>query len=269
MKKHPGKLRFLGGFLSATLVFSLVTSALAFAGQVSFGGVNIAVFGQKQVDAAESFATVGGAQVPSSLTYTDEAGGGTVYLPMRLMAELLDTDIAWRADSKTVNFGVPDSAYNGNSIEVSLGDEGTNAVNDVDPIVDAPKIGVQAGPFTEIEPKPGMKDGMIFLEEADFSSPTGLFGQRYYADSQFKYAEITITNHGAPVCFVVAQADALRGGIKAQFSRVRLDTGESMTRAFAVGDSESELSRWLYLSVETIGSTKSITDITADVRMYK
>lgn len=263
---------FLAGVLSVTLVFSLVTSALAFAGQVSFGGVNIAVFGQKQVDAAESFATVGGAQVPSSLTYTDEAGGGTVYLPMRLMAELLDTDIAWRADSKTVDFGGREPSEG--DVEISLGGVVVVPGGEADPItkiVDAPAFGIQNGPFTEVEPSAEHKEGKshaTFLDNADFSSTTGFLNQDYFGDAQFDYIEITITNHGAPVGFMVSQANVLSGAINEFFSNVRLETGESMTRAFTISGDHSDLSRWLRLSVDTIGSPGKVTDITANVAMY-
>lgn len=87
--------KFLSGVLCATLVFSLALSALAISGNVSFNLSTIKFNGQVISEAGEGYTLSNGCVAPASITYTDEKGGGTTYLPVRRIGELAGVTIDW------------------------------------------------------------------------------------------------------------------------------------------------------------------------------
>lgn len=87
--------KFLSGVLCATLVFSLAISALAISGNVSFNLSAIKFDGQVISEAGEGYTLPNGCVAPASITYTDEKGGGTTYLPVRRIGELAGVTIDW------------------------------------------------------------------------------------------------------------------------------------------------------------------------------
>lgn len=87
--------KFLSGVLCATLVFSLALSALAISGNVSFNLSAIKFDGQVISKAGEGYTLSNGCVAPASITYTDEKGGGTTYLPVRRIGELAGVTIDW------------------------------------------------------------------------------------------------------------------------------------------------------------------------------
>lgn len=96
---------FIAGILTTTLTVSLCVTALAASGKVSFN-LSAIQFNGKQISAAgESYALSNGAQAPSSITYTDENGGGTTYLPARRISELLGVDIGYDTTAGAVTIG--------------------------------------------------------------------------------------------------------------------------------------------------------------------
>lgn len=97
--------KFLSGFLCAVLVFSLAISALALTGNVSFNKSAIKFNGKIISAAGEGYALANGCEAPASITYTDELGGGTTYLPARRVSELLNVDIGWDAAAGAVTIG--------------------------------------------------------------------------------------------------------------------------------------------------------------------
>lgn len=87
--------KFLSGVLCATLVFSLALSALAISGNVSFNLSAIKFDGVVVSEAGEGYTLSNGCVAPASITYTDEKGGGTTYLPVRRIGELAGVTIDW------------------------------------------------------------------------------------------------------------------------------------------------------------------------------
>ena len=77
---------YLAGFLTAALIFALMTSAMAATGQVSFSNVNISVLGSEKIASGDTYTGENGAQIPSSITYTDEKGGKTTFVALREMS---------------------------------------------------------------------------------------------------------------------------------------------------------------------------------------
>ena len=96
---------FLAGFLSAILCLSLGLTALAASGAVDFNAVGVSFNGVQISRAGESYTLPSGAQVPGVISYTDQQGGGTTYLPARRIAELMGVEIGWDAPSGCVTIG--------------------------------------------------------------------------------------------------------------------------------------------------------------------
>lgn len=96
---------FLAGVLTTTILGSLTLTTLAASGQVSFNAAGIKFNGTQISAKGEGYALSSGAIVPASITYTDENGGGTTYLPARRISELLDIDIGYDSATGSVTIG--------------------------------------------------------------------------------------------------------------------------------------------------------------------
>ena len=86
---------FFAGLLTATLLFAVITTALAASGSITYNGINLTVDGKTILSKGEYLELASGEKVPSSILYVDQAGGGTTYLPMRYLAELLGMSVTW------------------------------------------------------------------------------------------------------------------------------------------------------------------------------
>ena len=93
---------FLAGMITAAVIGGLGVGALAASGAVTFNASNLQLNGQQISAKGENYTLPSGQQVPASITYTDETGGGTTYLPVRRIAELLGIDIGWDGTSGSV-----------------------------------------------------------------------------------------------------------------------------------------------------------------------
>ena len=153
-KKRP-VIPFLSGVLATVLTMGCVTTTLAASGLVQFSPVGLQLNGKAIFAAGDSVNTENGQSVPSSIVYTDEAGGGTTYLPLRTIANLLDVPITWDGTETTVVLGRGD----GGGITVEPG-TGASAWDSL-PLHQAGKT---AGPFAEVQPD-ARKGGIMLLEE--------------------------------------------------------------------------------------------------------
>ena len=95
---------FLSGVVSCTLVLGLATTACRHR-NMSFGRVNVRLNSEEVFAQGEELRTDAGQAIPSSITYTDETGGDTTYVPLSYLSRLLDTPVGWDQASKTVSWG--------------------------------------------------------------------------------------------------------------------------------------------------------------------
>lgn len=86
---------FLAGILTAAFLFAVTSTALAASGSVTFNTINLTKEGKIIFNKEEDFELASGEKVPSSILYVDQTGGGTTYLPMRYLAELLGMSVTW------------------------------------------------------------------------------------------------------------------------------------------------------------------------------
>jgi len=103
MKKYNIK-SFICGFLAASLIFTLGTIALA-VGTTAFSTVNVSVNGTQIGSKGETYRLPNGADAPYSISYIDENGGGTTYLPVRKIGELLGAEVGYDSKTGTVLIG--------------------------------------------------------------------------------------------------------------------------------------------------------------------
>lgn len=97
---------FLAGVVCSVAVFALGGSAVAATvGAMSQNQVNIIANGTTISKAGQNYVLSTGTSVPGSITYTDKNGGGTVYLPIRRLADILGTDISWDGSKNAVVVG--------------------------------------------------------------------------------------------------------------------------------------------------------------------
>lgn len=93
---------YFSGVFATVLVLTMVTTALAASGKVSFNFVNVSLRGEQKIAAGTDITVANGQKVPSSILYTDEKGGKTNYLPIRAISELLGVEINYDSATKTV-----------------------------------------------------------------------------------------------------------------------------------------------------------------------
>lgn len=221
-KKRP-VIPFLCGVLATVLTVGCVTTALAASGLVQFSPVGLQLNRKAIFAAGDNVKTESGQSIPSSLLYTDAAGGGTTYLPLRTIAELLDVPITWDGENNTVVLGRSGT----NDYTIIVG--GLEQNWDKLPLN---RVGEKVGPFTEVEPV-GQPTG---------ETATSLKNAHYRAESDFdwdmefiglngRYLSVTVTNNGdKPLMF--------RAGHRHAAGRDMLDTqipaGATVTRTFEV-----------------------------------
>lgn len=100
------KKSFFAGIVCSILAAGLGTTAMAaVAGSMESNIVNIIANGKTISKEGENYSLQNGAKAPSSITYEDENGGWTVYLPVRRLSEILGVEIGWDESENAVIVG--------------------------------------------------------------------------------------------------------------------------------------------------------------------
>ena len=133
---------FSAGMVTMAILVTAIIPASAAGNQIAYNQVGIRTFGEQRVTAGEPYIAPNGQEVPSSITYTDAAGGKTNYLSVRQLCELLDAAVAWNADVNSVDIAPPYS-----DVSVVAGEEAAEVET-----ASAPKYGQVVGGIEEIDP---------------------------------------------------------------------------------------------------------------------
>ena len=209
---------FLSGVVSCTLVLGLATTALAATGNMSFGRVNVRLNSEEVFAQGEELRTDAGQAIPSSITYTDETGGDTTYVPLSYLSRLLDTPVGWDQASKTVKLGysaalsqygllqgmaMPMLYFPSSLLETDNPSAG---------LTDLPlkAVGSVAAPFQEVEPIPtdDMDRGISYaIAPTDYTSQEGYENAVPMSVGNGEYCSVTVTNHNSyPLLFTLGRA---------------------------------------------------------------
>ncbi len=210
MMKKEKITSFLSGVVSCTLVLGLATTALAATGNVSFGRVNVRLNSKEVFAQGDELRTDAGRAIPSSITYTDETGGDTTYVPLSYLSRLLDTPVSWDQASRTVKLGYS-AALPGDGKPGS----GGSLVETDDPsagltALPLHAVGSVAAPFQEVEPitTDDMKQGISYaIAPTDYTSQEGYENAVPMAVGNGEYCSVTVTNHNSyPLLFTLGRA---------------------------------------------------------------
>ena len=246
-KKRP-VIPFLSGVLATVLTMGCVTTTLAASGLVQFSPVGLQLNGKAIFAAGDSVNTENGQSVPSSIVYTDEAGGGTTYLPLRTIANLLDVPITWDGGETTVVLGRGD----GGGITVEPG-TGASAWDSL-PLHQAGKT---AGPFAEVQPD-ARKGGIMLLEETQFRSGSDFSRDIPFVGGNGRYVSITVTNNGTqPLLFQAGHLYATGRDMLA----TQIPAGATVTRTFEALESNAAIQPRFGVDISTGSGDGGTVDI--------
>ena len=264
---------FVAGMLAMLMITTLIAPALAAAGGVEFNRVGIRVLKQQKVEPGETYVAPNGQEVPSTITYTDIAGGKTNYVSVRHLSELIDADISWNEHENSVDVGVfPEG--NGASVNSSA-DGGADELHGAEKA----EYGRTIGALTEVSPEsvPGLLDGTA-VPSRSYSYNTRI---QYGAGSQFpeitvtakpklgKWLVYSVTNNGETEQeLVVSRKIAITTGRREAFPNVIVSPGETVIRAFRIADDADLMKSTFGFSVHGIQDIEYQTDVTVSVLLY-
>ena len=247
MKKNRSALSFLASVLATILTAGCLTTALAASGLVSFSPVSLDLNGRAVFAAGDTLKTEGGQEVPSSIVYTDEAGGGTTYLPLRTIANLLDVPITWDGAETTVVLGRGDPG----GATVEPGTEGSELLS-----LPLHQAGKTAGPFAEVQPD-ARKGGIMLLEETQFRSGSDFSRDIPFVGANGRYVSITVTNNGTqPLLFQAGHLYAAGRDMLA----TQIPAGATVTRTFEALESGAAIQPRFGVDIST-GSAGGTVEI--------
>ncbi len=248
MKKQHPVIPFLGGVLAMVLTVGCITTALAASGMVRFSPVALDLNGKAVFAAGDTLKHESGQEVPSSLVYTDEAGGGTTYLPLRTIANLLDVPITWDGEENTVVLGRGNPG--GFTVELGTGDSNWSSL----PLHQAEKT---VGPFAEVQPA-ARKGGIMLLEETQFRSGSDFSQDIPFVRANGRYVSITVTNNGAqPLLF---QAGHLYATGRDMLS-TQIPAGATVTRTFEALENSAAIQPRFGVDISTGSGEGGTVDI--------
>lgn len=97
---------FGAGFLCALVLTTGVFTAAAVAtGTIDMNRINLSMNGQSVFSEEQFLELESGVKIPSSLSYVDETGGATTYLPLSYISKLLNVEVTWYGEHNAVVLG--------------------------------------------------------------------------------------------------------------------------------------------------------------------
>ena len=97
---------FGAGFLCALVLTAGVFTAAAVAtGTIDMNRINLSMDGQFVFSEEQFLELESGVKIPSSLSYVDETGGATTYLPLSYISKLLNVEVTWYGSDNAVVLG--------------------------------------------------------------------------------------------------------------------------------------------------------------------
>lgn len=253
MKKLQRASAFVAGMTAMVILITMVVPVSAVGNQITYNQVGIRTFGEQRVTAGETYAAPNGQQVPSSITYTDPAGGKTHYLPVRQLCELLDATVNWNAAANSVDIAAPKG---NNDVEVAVGKATT-----ADALL-KPEYGKIIGGLEEIDPSTVIdvinnpeyrtrntaRDMKVQFSQSDFPGLT-LDCVRYAGP----YVVFSVENNGPRTVFSeVRRFVTISSGDHEDFTSVAIPSGGTLIRVFRILDGANPLETTFKFDVDAV-----------------
>lgn len=265
--------QFFAGMLAMLILTSVVVSASAVSEKVSFNQVGIRVLRQQKVQVGERYTAPNGQQVPSSITYTDAAGGQTNYLSARQISELLDADISWNSKLHSVDIGV----LSGQSdVTITSSADGIESGITADAV---PEYGKTIGALTEVSPDSvqGLMNGTA-VPSRSYAYSThiqyglgGSFPEMTVTakPSLGKYLVYTVSNNGETAQEVtVSRKVTISTGRRELFPSVPVEPGETLVRVFGIAKDADPMQSAFAFGVVGTPDREHETDVTVSLMVY-
>ncbi len=270
MKKRIASI--LTGTLALLLLLTAAAGALAKGRKIAYNQVNLSVFSEPKVTVGQTYRLENGLEIPSSINYTNEAGGDTTYVPIRMLAELMDANLTWNNETKTADFAALQSVTPSDVI-ISFGTGDPPA----DDIPERPSYGQRAGAFEEIDPST-----VSMQEDVERHGPMNYMRNtrvQYSYDSSFPkytmkvhpiqgdYIIYTVTNNGQKRQYTtVLHQNPLDAAQAEPFSKVLVKPGETLVRVFHVGEAPNDMDCYLTFGVGEDYDRASGSDVTVSLK---
>lgn len=240
MKKNRSFKRlsaFAAGMLATAVLVTLAEPVSAAGEKIACNQVGVRVMREQQVKAGESWTAPNGQQVPSTITYTDAAGGKTNYIAASRLSELLDADISWDEETGSVDIGVSPTPG-----EVTITVETRSSDDPPRPTPpNTPEYGKVIGNLEEIDPETvkdviAGKPSGYYVRETRMQSPDGTFPviTAHPASGGEAYLVYTVTNHGETPKDVQAVRPVTIANRRESFPTLHVQPGETLVRVFRI-----------------------------------
>ena len=259
------KLRpFFSGMLAMAMMITMVGTAFAAAGKLQVGTAGILVMDQVRVKPGEEY-SVNGKKIPAVVSYADASGTTYNYLPVQMMDDFLNVDVAWSEKRNSVVLGP--------TIESVESIDPSTYNPDEDPFLKenptSPVKGAIVGPFTEIDPKTvktSEKPVLIAEDKTKVQTVTGFSSGGYFNPKRGKYIVLKVTNNGTAPVTCLAGREMTLGGSE-RFTSVDIETGKTLTRAFSIADGIDDIHGTFVCGVRSTDSSEA--NITVSLMQYK
>lgn len=265
--------QFWGGMLVMMILTTLISPVKAATQKIDFNQVGIRVLRQQKIMPGDMYTAPNGQRVPSTITYTDAAGGKTNYVSIRNLSELIDADICWNEDANSVDVGV--LTENDGYVVNSSADGDEDRLN----AAEMPQYGRKIGALTEVNPESvdGLFDGRA-VPSRSYAYNTRI---QYGMGSLFpeitvtakptlgKWLVFSVTNNGKTIEEMsVSRKVTLSTGRREAFPNVIVEPGETAIRAFRIDDNADVLKSSFGFSVHGIQEKDMQTDVTVSILLY-
>nr|WP_325181681.1 hypothetical protein [uncultured Oscillibacter sp.] len=248
----------VSGLLALTLLASLAGSALAAAGKLQIGTGGVVVMDKVMLTPGQEYKAEN-ENIPGYIVYEGPSGKTYNYVPVEMVADYLDIPSGWSEKRNSVVLG-PTSE--GLRYQV-LTDEDKS-------IVDAPVLGMKVGPFTEIDPKTvDTSEGpaWTFEDETVAETWTGFSTGRRMSTIGGRHLLLTVTNNGDTPVICTASRACMINGYEGGLSNVRIQPGQTLTRAFEIDEDVDRIHNEFVASVSP--ETVQRINVTVSFKRYK
>lgn len=220
--------KFFSGMITGLALGGLMVTGAAAVGKIDVNTINLFLNNHRALTQGETITAANGCEVPSSICYTDEQGGGTVYVPLRYLFETIGAPVYWDSED--------------NSVDVSVtGDYALNLKS-----TEFPEV-LRFDSFERVETRQPSGSEKMLVETTACAGKNAAFEQ-YLAPKEQDGAYITFTvkNYdAAPLQISLGIAEPVENGSKAVTS-VRLNAGETGTYTIRITDFSTLDTRSVY-----------------------